>query len=31
MKVNVEEMQSAADDASDMIKAMANRHRLLIL
>jgi DNA-binding transcriptional ArsR family regulator len=31
MKVNVEEMQSAADAASELLKAMANRHRLLIL
>jgi DNA-binding transcriptional ArsR family regulator len=31
MKINSEEMQSAADIASDLLKAMANRHRLLIL
>ena len=31
MKVNVEQMQSAADAASDLLKALANRHRLLIL
>lgn len=31
MKINAEQMQSAADIASDLLKAMANRHRLLIL
>lgn len=31
MKVNVAKMQSAADAASDLLKALANRHRLLIL
>lgn len=31
MKVDVEQMQSAADAASELLKAMANRHRLLIL
>ena len=31
MKVNVEQMQSAADAASELLKALANRHRLLIL
>lgn len=31
MKVNPETMQDAADDASELLKALANRHRLLIL
>ena len=31
MKINTTQMQSAADVASDLLKAMANRHRLLIL
>jgi DNA-binding transcriptional ArsR family regulator len=31
MKINVAQMQSAADAASDLLKALANRHRLLIL
>ena len=31
MKLNMERMQGAADRASDLLKAMANRHRLLIL
>jgi ArsR family transcriptional regulator, virulence genes transcriptional regulator len=31
MKINTEQMLSAADTASDLLKAMANRHRLLIL
>ena len=31
MKINVDEMQAAADAASELLKAMANRHRLLIL
>ncbi len=31
MKIDTEQMQSAADSASDLLKAMANRHRLLIL
>ena len=29
--MNVAQMQSAADAASDLLKALANRHRLLIL
>ena len=31
MKINTEQMQSAADAASELLKALANRHRLLIL
>ncbi|HLP70176.1 MULTISPECIES: ArsR/SmtB family transcription factor [Ciceribacter] len=31
MKLNPESMQNAADDASELLKALANRHRLLIL
>jgi DNA-binding transcriptional ArsR family regulator len=31
MKLDMERMQGAADRASDLLKAMANRHRLLIL
>jgi DNA-binding transcriptional ArsR family regulator len=31
MKIDVTQMQSAADAASDLLKALANRHRLLIL
>ncbi len=31
MKVNPDSMQDAADDASELLKALANRHRLLIL
>lgn len=31
MKINPEIMQVAADDASELLKALANRHRLLIL
>lgn len=31
MKVDLETMQSAAGDASELLKALANRHRLLIL
>lgn len=31
MKIDLERMQGAADRASDLLKAMANRHRLLIL
>lgn len=31
MKINIDQMQSAADAASDLLKALANRHRLLIL
>jgi len=31
MKIQIEHMQAAADRASELLKAMANRHRLLIL
>lgn len=31
MQIKIERMQAAADRASDLLKAMANRHRLLIL
>lgn len=31
MKIQSEAMQSAADAASELLKALANRHRLLIL
>lgn len=31
MKINTELMQDAADRASELLKALANRHRLLIL
>lgn len=31
MKIDTTQMQSAADMASGLLKAMANRHRLLIL
>jgi DNA-binding transcriptional ArsR family regulator len=31
MKIQIERMQAAADRASELLKAMANRHRLLIL
>ncbi len=31
MKIDPESMQDAADDASELLKALANRHRLLIL
>ncbi len=31
MKMNVEVMERAADQASDLLKALANRHRLLII
>ncbi|MCO6176692.1 MULTISPECIES: helix-turn-helix transcriptional regulator [Ciceribacter] len=31
MKLNPDSMQNAADDASELLKALANRHRLLIL
>lgn len=31
MNVNPDSMQVAADDASELLKALANRHRLLIL
>ena len=31
MKMNIDVMQVAADSASDLLKALANRHRLLII
>ncbi len=31
MKVSMDDMQTAADDASGLLRALANRHRLLIL
>jgi ArsR family transcriptional regulator, virulence genes transcriptional regulator len=31
MKVNVDVMETAADRASDLLKALSNRHRLLII
>jgi DNA-binding transcriptional ArsR family regulator len=31
MQINMERMHTAADTASDLLKALANRHRLLIL
>jgi DNA-binding transcriptional ArsR family regulator len=31
MKMNVEVMEAAADRASDLLKALSNRHRLLIV
>ena len=31
MKIDVAIMQSAADQASDLLKALSNRHRLLII
>src|SRR5512141_2701140 len=31
MKMNVDIMEAAADSASDLLKALANRHRLLIV
>lgn len=31
MKVNAEVMERAADQASELLKALANRHRLLII
>jgi DNA-binding transcriptional ArsR family regulator len=31
MKMNVDIMEAAADRASDLLKALANRHRLLII
>jgi DNA-binding transcriptional ArsR family regulator len=31
MKVDVEMMERAADQASDLLKALSNRHRLLII
>ena len=31
MKLNLDVMEAAADSASDLLKALANRHRLLIV
>ena len=31
MKLDLDAMQAAADQASDLLKSLANRHRLLIL
>ena len=31
MNINPESMQTAADEASDLLKALSSRHRLLIL
>jgi DNA-binding transcriptional ArsR family regulator len=31
MKMNVDAMEAAADSASDLLKSLANRHRLLIV
>ncbi len=31
MKIQVENMEAAADQASDLLKALSNRHRLLII
>ena len=31
MKINVKEMESAADGASALLKGLANRHRLMIV
>lgn len=31
MKMNIEIMERAADQASELLKALANRHRLLII
>jgi ArsR family transcriptional regulator, virulence genes transcriptional regulator len=31
MKINVDVMETAADSASNLLKALANRHRLLII
>jgi ArsR family transcriptional regulator, virulence genes transcriptional regulator len=31
MKMNADMMEAAADQASDLLKALANRHRLLIV
>ena len=31
MKMNIDEMQSAAQDASELLKALSNRHRLMIV
>ena len=31
MKINIDVMETAADSASNLLKALANRHRLLII
>jgi len=31
MKIDIDVMEAAADSASDLLKALANRHRLLII
>jgi len=31
MKLNIDELHAAADEASDLLKALSNRHRLLII
>lgn len=31
MKMNIEDMQFAAQDATDLLKALSNRHRLMIV
>ncbi|MEQ1752511.1 MAG: metalloregulator ArsR/SmtB family transcription factor [Micropepsaceae bacterium] len=31
MKMNIEKMEAAADKASDLLKAMANKHRLMLV
>jgi ArsR family transcriptional regulator, virulence genes transcriptional regulator len=31
MKMNIDDMQSAADDATGLLKALSNRHRLMIV
>ena len=31
MKIDISEMETAADQASDLLKALSNRHRLLII
>jgi ArsR family transcriptional regulator, virulence genes transcriptional regulator len=31
MKMNIDAMEAAADSASDLLKSLANRHRLLIV
>jgi len=31
MKMNIDDMQSAAHDATELLKALSNRHRLMIV
>ena len=31
MKMNIDDMQAAADDATGLLKALSNRHRLMIV